>query len=469
MSNEEQNQVVVWQPQKKQALAMSCPADELFYGGAAGGGKSDYLLGDNLQGANKYGENWHGILFRQTFSQLEELQKRAREIYPKVGAIYKQQEKTWYFPNGATLKMRYLENEKDVEQYQGHQYTWIGFDELGNYPTSYCWEYMRSRLRSAKGVPCYMRGTGNPGGVGHGWIKNYFMDGHEPNKIFTVEKTMGDISIKTTRVFIPSKLEDNQILVKNDPQYEARLASLPEHLARALRYGDWSVFEGQVFSEFSIEKHVIKPISLEPGVWFKFAAMDWGYSKPYSVGFYAVNNDGRVIKYRELYGCVEGEMNVGLKKSSKDLAQETWDLAVNEGVKDMVADPAIWGKQDDQPSISDNFAAVGWNMHKANNDRVNGLIIFHDYLKTSCDEYGTPMLTVYPTCYGFIRTIPMLTPDPNHAEDIDTRLEDHIYDETRYALTSDFVKSPHRALMKQNGSWQTQTRVRESYDPFNFI
>lgn len=469
MSNEEQNQVVVWQPQKKQALAMSCPADELFYGGAAGGGKSDFLLGDFLQGANKYGKNAHGILFRKTYIQLEELQKRANEIYTMVGAKYKEKTRTWYFPNGATLKMRYLEKQDDVEHYQGHQYTWIGFDELGNYPTSYCWEYMQSRLRSATGVPCFIRGTGNPGGVGHGWIKNYFMDGHDPNQIFMVEKIRNGKKIETSRVFIPSRLEDNQILMKNDPHYEDRLASLPEQLARALRYGDWSVFEGQVFSEFSVEKHVVKPFILEPGIWFKFCALDWGYSRPYSLGWYAVNNDGRMVKYREWYGCKEGEMNVGLKKSSKELAQEAWDISVTEGVQDMVADPAIWGKQDDMPSICDNFTEVGWKMHKGHNDRVNGLVIFHEYLSTPCDENGTPMLTIFPTCYGFIRTIPMLTPDPNHAEDIDTRLEDHIYDETRYALTSDFAKSPTRALQRQNGSWQTQRRQAESYNPLDNI
>ena len=128
------------------------------------------------------------------------------------------------------------------------------------------------------------------------------MDGHEPQKIFYKEvKTSKGVRRKSI-VFIPSNLDDNYILMKNDPDYEMRLASLPPHLARAMRYGDWSVFAGQVFSEFSERTHVIKPMLLESGLWFKFCALDWGFTKPYSLGWYAVNKDGRVIKYREWYG-----------------------------------------------------------------------------------------------------------------------------------------------------------------------
>ena len=104
-------------------------------------------------------------------------------------------------------------------------------------------------------------------------------------------------------------------------------------------------------------------------------------------------------------------------------------------------------------------------MHKGNNDRVNGLIMFHDMLKEKCEDGKTPMLTVFPNCHGFIRTIPMLTPDPNHPEDIDTRLEDHSYDESRYAVMSDFAKRPAIALQKQNGSWETTVRQSKEYDP----
>ena len=465
---------VYWTPQPKQELALRCPATELFYGGAAGGGKSDFLLADFLQGAEKYGRHWKGILFRKTTSELEELQARAVELYTPQGAHYcgtgtKDGSNMWKFPNGATLKMRYLENEKDVGHYQGHQYTWIGIDELGNYPSPYCWTYMKSRLRSVYGVPCYIRGTANPGGVGHGWIKQRFMDGHVPNKIFYIETELSNGKVsRDTACFIPSSLEDNKILMENDPQYEARLMSLPSLLARALRYGDWNVFEGQVLDSFRENIHVCKPFVLEQGKWFKFCSMDWGWSKPYSIGFYAVNSVGRLIRYRELYGCKPGEYNVGLKKSAQKLAKEAWSYAITDGIKDMVADPAIWTDEkieDQSKSIEQVFTEAGFNMIKANNDRINGLVMVDDIFKQTIDENGSPMFQVFNTCRDFVRTIPLLTPNPIHPEDVDTNLEDHAYDDHRYAIMSDFVMHPTTYMRKINGSWRQQRQTKE-WDPF---
>lgn len=469
---------VIWSPQPKQELALECPATELFFGGAAGGGKSDFLLNDYLQGADEYGRWCNGILFRRTTTELEELQKRARELFEPMGAVFKgkgtgENPNTWIFPNGATLKMRYLENENDVGRYQGHQYTWIGIDELGNYPTPYCWTYMISRLRSPHGVPCHIRGTANPGGVGHSWIKQRFMDNETPNHIFYREATdFEGRTTKTTCCFIPSRLEDNQVLMRNDPDYAARLMSLPPHLARALRFGDWSIFAGQVFESFRVATHVIKPIPLPPGEWFKFCSFDWGWSKPYSVGFWAVNREGRMIRYREMYGCQEGEFNVGLKKAANVIAAEVWQVAMYDGLKDMVADPAIWNDEkntEESISIAEVFEKQGFKMHKANNDRINGLVMVDTYLKTKIDASGTPMLTVFDTCYGFIRTIPMLTPNPNRPEDVNTDLEDHIYDDTRYAVMSDFAKHPHNALRRQNGTWERNNPHTKEYDPFDYM
>ena len=460
---------VYWTPQPKQELALRCPATELFYGGAAGGGKSDWLIGDYMQGADLYGRFWRGILFRQTYDELEELMDRANELFTPQGARFvgkgsKEGSNIWIFPNRATLKMRYLENEKDVKHYIGHQYTWVGIDELGNYPTPYCWLMMKSRLRSAHGVPSYIRGTGNPGGVGHGWIKQRFMDDHIPNQIFYIETELNGIKSRDTACFIPSTLNDNQVLMQNDPDYEKKLLSLPSHIARALRFGDWSVFEGQVLESFRPNIHVCKPFILEQGMWFRFCAMDWGWAKPYSIGFYAVNSQGRLIRYRELYGCKQDEYNVGVKKQSTKLAQEAWEFASLDGIKDMVADPAIWSKENNQ-CIMQDFADVGFNMVPANNDRINGLVMVDQIFKQTVDQNGTPMFQVFNTCKAFIRTIPMLTPNPNHPEDIDTKLEDHVYDEFRYAVMSDFVMHPTTHLRKVNGSWRPQRQTKE-WDPF---
>lgn len=452
--------MILWEPQPKQQLALSCPAFELFYGGAAGGGKSDFLLMDFLAGCNEGRGAWRGILFRRTYKELEELIIRAKELYTPLGAHYHKTENVFTFPTGSFLRLRYLERDDDVGSYQGHQYTWVGFDELGNYATDYCYLYMISRLRSAAGLKCYMRATGNPGGVGHSWIKMRFIDGKKPNTIYTDE--MG-----RTRCFIPSLLDDNRILMKNDPEYEKNLTLLPRYLYEALRYGNWDIVAGAAFEEFRREEHVIKPFALESGQWFKFCAMDWGYAKPFSIGWWAVNSEGRMIRYRELYGCEKGEANKGVKKSASEVAKEAYALSVAEGATVMVADPAVWSKTDKEASIAEKFESAGWKMIKANNERINGKMQLHQLLKTKGED-GKPMLLVFDTCFDFIRTIPLLLPSKAHPEDIDTTMEDHIYDETRYAIMSEYARHPARALRKQSGQWSFASKKAKSagWDPY---
>jgi hypothetical protein len=454
---------VLWKPQYKQSLALKSAAFELLFGGAAGGGKSDFLLIDFWAGVMKHGRYWQGILFRRTYAELEELIKRADELYRPLGGKFVQKNKTYVFQNGAAVKFRYLEHDNDVLNYQGHQYTWIGFDELGNYPTDFAWRYMITRCRSAAGVPCYMRGTANPGGVGHAWIKARFIDGFAPYK---THKTVESSGMPITRAFIPSRLEDNQALMKNDPDYANRLKLLPTNLYRALANGDWDVFAGQVFDEFRRESHVVKPFALKPGSWKKFYALDWGYAKPFSLGKWAVNSEGRMVRYGEWYGCSKEEMNCGIKMGCADAAAKAWEMAVLEGVTEVVADTSMWGKEDDGPTEAEKWEEAGFRMIKANKDRVNGLSIFHQRLKTTLED-GRPMLLVFDHCADFMRTIPVLTPDPSRPEDVNTKLEDHIYDESRYAMMSDFAHNPATWLRKQNGQWNMGKKTRgDGWDPF---
>ncbi|MDR2964197.1 MAG: terminase family protein [Treponema sp.] len=460
---------VLWKPHEKQSLAIKSNAFELLFGGAAGGGKSDFLLIDYYAGVNKYAKAWTGILFRRSMPELEELKKRACEIYIPLGGRLTNNSRDFIFPNGATLKMRYLDNDKDVLNYQGHQYTWIGFDELGNYPTDYAWRYMITRARSAAGVPCYMRATANPGGVGHAWIKTRFIDGFSPYRKHQTIETNGMVKIPITRCFIPSMLEDNPTLMNNDPDYEHRLALLPGHLYRALRHGDWDIFAGQVFEEFRRSSHVIKPFALEPGQWKKFYSFDWGYAKPFSLGKWAVNSEGRMIRYGEWYGCDKDEMNVGIKMGTAEVADKAWKMAVLEGVTEVVADTAMWNKEDDAPSRAEQWEDAGFKMIKANKDRVNGKAMFHQRLQSK-DEDGHPMLQIFDHCVDFIRTIPVLTPDPHKPEDVNTNLEDHIYDESRYAVMSDFAHNPGNALRKQHGSYNfRRKKTSADLDPIRMF
>ena len=457
---------VLWKPQPKQAIALSCPATELFYGGAAGGGKSDFLLMDCFAGVVKYARTYRAIIFRQTTVQLGELLRRANELYLPMGAQFKQKNalgnNIYFFPNGATIQFAYLKSDRDVEIYQGQQFSYVGFDELGNYPSPYAWDYMQSRLRSAAGNKSYIRGTGNPGGRGQGWIKQRFMNGKEPNKIYKTAVKLADGSERVySSCFIPSTLYDNKILMQNDPDYEAKMMMLPPHQRRALLEGNWDIFAGNVFSIFNRQTHVKPHFILDSRYWFKFCSMDWGFSRPYDLQFWAVNAEGRMYMYREIYGCKEGEYNVGVKEGSDNLAKRAFEIASTEGVSCCVADPAIWNKADDAPSIAEVFEKYGWQMIKGNNDRKNGLILFYQMLENT-DHNGIPMLTVAPECEGFIRTIPALTPNPNCQEDIDTSLEDHPYDAARYAVMSDIAQHPTRYIVSDSYRHEA---TRTSWDP----
>jgi hypothetical protein len=420
---------VLWEPQPKQAYAMKCDADQIFYGGAAGGGKTDCILAFNIRGVLNHGKDWLGIIFRKTYPQLEEVIKRGKELFGPMGAKYHQTRHSFTFPNGAEVRLRNLERDSDVEAYQGHQYTFIAFDELANWRTDYCWTYMTSRCRSAAGVPCQMLGTGNPGGPGHSWVKNLFIDGFKPYVKYRIPVAYDQSAGRweyISRCFIPSLVTDNPKLLEKNPKYQTYLRSLPEHLRRALLDGDWDVFGGQVFDEWRRERHVIAPFALPQDGWRRFYCLDWGYSKPYALVKLAVNYDGKVIQYGERYGCRRGEVDKGVKEGSPEVAKQAWADAVAEGVTDLVADPAAWNKADTFPAPITAFQEAGFRCVKANNDRKPGLQVVHDFMKQE-DENGQPMLQVFNNCYQTIRTLPTLLPDQNDPEDVDSAMEDHLY------------------------------------------
>jgi hypothetical protein len=433
----------MWSPQpgpQADAIAATwCP--ELFYGGAAGGGKSDFLLGDFLQDVPTYGKYWRGIIFRRTYSELEELQSRATEIYPATGAVWNEQKHTWKWPNGATLKMRYAESNRDVLRYQGHQYTWIGWDELTQWATLWCYRYLRSRLRSAHNVPTKrIRAAGNPGGAGHLEVKAYFIDPAPP---FT---PINDNETGMDRMFIPAKLKDNRALVDNDPGYAGRLRGLGGQLAKAMLDGDWNIIEGAFFNTWG-PRNVVRPFEI-PLDWTRFRSFDWGSAKPFSVGWWAVAGDetvideqriprGALVRYREWYGST-GKPNEGLKMTAEAVAQGILKRDNGDKIAYAVADPAIH-TADGGPSIAERMFNEGLRWRRADNARVarGGAMGGWDQMRARItgDDDG-PGLVVFSTCRDFIRTVPVLQHDQNRPEDLDTDGEDHVGDETRYACMS---------------------------------
>jgi hypothetical protein len=427
---------------------------ELFFGGAVGGGKSDYLLGDYGQDVASYGSAWRGILFRKSFPQLEEIVARSKEIFPAwfgldADKCWTSGNHTWTFPNGATLKFRHAEDDDAWMSYQGHQYSWMGYDELPHWDNPSFYRQMKTRLRSAAGISnMRIRGTGNPGGLGHGWIKDYFaIDRYPMGSVLIPKDKAGG-----ARMFVRSKVTDNKILLANDPEYIDRLAGLgSEALVQMYLAGDWNVIAGAFFPEFSVDRHVLAPFPIPQG-WTKCRAMDWGSAAPFSVGWYAVSDGqmfeasingetkqlwfprGALIKYREWYGMKPGENNVGLKLDTEEVADGIREREKNDGPIDLcVIDPSAM-KTDGGPSHAERMGKRKVHFQKADNNRRAGWDMLRARLKGNGD--GDAMIYFFSTCEHTIRTVPMLQHDRGKAvgavEDVDSAGEDHAGDETRY-------------------------------------
>ncbi len=441
---------IVWQPQPKQAAFMARSEYECLYGGAAGGGKSDALLAEALRQVHI--PHYRAIIFRKTYPQLSELIDRSRAIYSPAfpRARYNQTEHCWTFPSGAKIYFGSMQYTKDRINYQGKRYDFIAFDEL----THFTWDeysYMFSRNRpSGPGTRVYMRASTNPGGIGHGWVKDRFITVAPPLTpvvdAYEVPDPSGKlIQLSRRRIFVPSTVFDNQALLRNDPNYLANLAMLPEAERNALLYGSWDSFDGQVFREWRNDPqhyddqrwtHVIDPFPI-PKHWRIYRGFDFGYAKPFAVGWFAVDEDGRIYHIKEYYGC-NGTPNTGVKLNPIEIAA---------GIRQMEAeDPMLKGKQIAgiaDPSIFDESRgeSVARMMQRppnfiywqgGDNTRLAGKMQFH--YRLTFDSDGLPMFQVFNTCKHFIRTIPTLVYDESKVEDINTDQEDHIYDMCRYVM-----------------------------------
>lgn len=433
---------------------MSRPEYECLYGGAAGGGKSDALLAEALRQVHI--PHYRAIIFRRTIPQLSELIDRSNEIYPKCfpKCKYNKSAKLWTFPSGAKIYFGSMQHESDKLNYQGKRYDFIAFDELTHFTwTQYSYMFSRNRP-SGPGTRVYIRASTNPGGVGHGWVKERFITAADPmtpieTEIEVFEPDGSSKILKRKRVFIPSSVFDNKKLLENDPNYIANLAMLPDAERNALLYGDWDSFSGQVFCEFKdnpegymsgIDTHVIEPFEI-PSSWQRYISFDFGYSHPFSVGFWAVSPKGKLYRYHEIYGCVPNSPNTGVKLPPDAIAKKIKEYMDFErkklGMPDLyyraVADPAIWddryGSDASPQKIMQKF---GIYFEKGNHDRLSGKIQIHYRLQF--DENGIPGMYIFKNCKDFIRTIPNLVYDDHNVEDINTDGEDHIYDETRYFL-----------------------------------
>ena len=455
-----------YRPTDKQREFHESDCDEVLYGGAAGGGKSYAICWDALMRLLKY-PGTHAYLFRRTYPELEmTLVKTMLTIVPKELGRYVAGTHELKLINGSVAHFCHLQNEGEgLLKYQGAEIHWLYFDELTHF-TKAMYDYLRTRLRAEKRlgiVPC-VRCANNPGGPGHAWVKARFVDatdgGRHVREITVKSEVLGTVAVRRVQ-YIPALATDNPHITRD---YVIELEQKPRALREALLEGKWDAFDGQAFPEFTddpahyedgLYTHVIRPFEI-PYHWPRYVSFDHGYTRPFSFGVWAVDEEGRVYRYKECYGCVPGEPNTGLMLPPGEIAQELAGLLESEfaeGIRPRgIADPAIWDRSRGmsvEEQIRSGFGGVVFQ--KGDNTRLPGKMQLHERLKFG--EDGRPMLYVFETCRDFIRTIPALVYDKKKPEDIDTSGEDHIYDETRYFLMSRPIAPRAQAPRKKPGGF----------------
>jgi len=426
-----QEQKIIFKPNTGPQTEFLASAErEVFYGGARGGGKSYAMLIDPLRYCHK--ETHRALLLRRTMPELRDLINHSQRLYSRAfpGAKWREQEKEWRFPSGAKIEFGYAENMTDALRYQGQSYTWIGIDELPQYPSPDIYNFLRSSLRSVDpDIPVYMRATGNPGNVGSQWVKEMFVDPIDPNTAFNIEIVTPSGPKYITRRFIPAKLQDNPYLMQTDDYY-AMLSSLPEVQRKQFLDGNWDAFSNAAFPEFDRSIHVVEPFEVPKG-WQRFRAADWGYSSPACCLWFAIDYDNNLWAYRELY----------TQKITADVfARKVLELEHGEYIRYGVLDASTWAKRGDiGPSIAETMIQAGCRWRPSDRtpkSRISGKLEIHKRLKIVDEKKKEPGLRIFSTCRNLLRTFPTLPLDDNNPEDINTHVEDHAYDALRYGCMS---------------------------------
>ncbi len=376
---------------KKQKAFIDASAQEVLFGGAAGGGKSYGQIVDALLFALKY-KGSKQLVLRRTFAELDKsLIRCALSLYPREIYTFNSSSHIMKFKNGSVIDFGYCANENDVYQYQSAEYDVVRFDELTHF-TEAQYLYLISRVRGANGYPKQIKSSTNPGGIGHSWVKKRFIDQGIRNLPFMAEDGM-------QRIFIPSLLSDNDFLKTGDPEYEKRLLALPEKEKKALLYGDWDIFEGQYFSEFNKDIHICEAFTV-PKNWRKYRTIDYGLDRLVCL-WIAVSPEGCAYVYREL-----AKSDLAISQSARAILERT---PPDEEIYATLAPPDLWARsQESGKSKAALFSEYGINFTKTSNDRETGWLAIKELLQT---KDNNPGLIIFSFCTELIRCLPALVRD----------------------------------------------------------
>lgn len=432
---------IPYKPQPRQVkYHQAKELDELLYGGAAGGGKSEATIWDALKYALQY-KGSHQIIFRRTFPDLQRsIIMRTLQVYPKELGKYNSSKHEWTFINGSVIELAYWDNDSNYMNYQGAEYDVIRWEELTQFEERW-YTYMLSRLRGANGYPKMVKSTTNPGGTGHSWVKKRFVDVGVPEQIHLVPKTDDNGTqlnhpktgepLFNRVMFIPANVYDNNALMENDPGYLIRLMSLPDNERKQLLEGDWDTFAGQYFSAFSRAIHVVEPFDI-PKDWKKYRAMDEGYNDPFVCLWIALDKRGNAYVYREL---------IKSKLITSDQVNEVrLRSPITEEILYSVADTSFWNKaKTENITPADIFARNNIPLRQAKKERVNGWKRLREWIHVY-DEmdgatgtlYKSAKLKIFNTCRGVIEALPSMIYDDVKVEDVAEHPLDHAPDALRY-------------------------------------
>lgn len=418
------------QPKQKQFLSTVETTPITFYGGAKGGGKSKGLQLIQLIRRFQYPGST-GAIFRRTYPELEGNHIRPLfQSYPQLRTYYNESKKLLTLPNGSTLQFCHCNDEADVDLYQGREFHDLAIDEAGQWPEAMFRRLLGSNRSSRQGVSARAILTGNPGGIGHGWLKRLF-----------IERRFNERENAEDYAFIQALVDDNKALIENDPAYVLRLESEPnEALRKAYRYGDWDIFAGQFFQEISRQIHTIKAFEIPPH-WNRFGSYDYGFNHPAAFGWFANDEDGNTYLYREF---IRAQLRVD------QYAQALGAFADTKALYPIVAGRDCWTNKstlrDDAkpPTVAEEFARHEINLKPAVIDRIQGAAQLRSYLAWRGKKPEKPRFYIFDTCPISFDTLTRMIHDPDRPEDVlkvdanegDPNSGDDAYDMIRYGLMS---------------------------------